>query len=339
MNDKKPCGHRQCACQLDLPCPLRVYLQMMKAGISRSKEFERKLLAPFTVTVGLKCGHSCLYCSTGAMVRTNEFFREADESPFDVGYAVVDPNTPDRVARDAARKRRRGMVILSHLTDAWSPEAQRYDLGRRCLEAILSESEWTVRILTKNAAVAEDFDIVEKYRDRVMIGVSITATPDSSDIIGIIEPNASPIHERMAVLKQASRLGLRTYAMFCPLLPGIADARRQIEHLVGFAVDVGAEEIFVEPVNLRGPNLQMVKRALEKHGYQAEAAAVDAIRHKQGWSAYAAELLSTVQQSVRSVWDIRRLRFLLYTSRLLPLYRACVERDCAGVVMLGKRAS
>lgn len=39
------------------------------------------------------------------------------------------------------------------MTDAWSPEAQEHDLGSRCLEAILAESAWMVRILTKNAAV------------------------------------------------------------------------------------------------------------------------------------------------------------------------------------------
>jgi hypothetical protein len=42
-------------------------------------------------------------------------------------------------------------------------------LGRKGLEAILSEPSGTVRILTKNAAVEKDFDIISKYRNSVFI--------------------------------------------------------------------------------------------------------------------------------------------------------------------------
>ena len=74
--------------------------------------------------------------------------------------------------------RRRGLVQICTTVDAWSPEAQQHHLGRRCLEAILAEPGWTVRILTKNAAVSEDFDLIKKHRDRVLVGLSLTATPD-----------------------------------------------------------------------------------------------------------------------------------------------------------------
>jgi DNA repair photolyase len=60
-------------------------------------------------------------------------------------------------------------------------------------EAILSEPGWTVRILTKNAAVVEDFDLIKKHRDRVLVGLSLTATPDRESVISVVEPFASPI--------------------------------------------------------------------------------------------------------------------------------------------------
>jgi hypothetical protein len=71
---------------------------------------------------------------------------------------------------------KRGLVQLC-TTDGWAPEAQEHDLGRRCLHALLGQPGWTVRILTKNAVVAKDFDLVGQHRDRVLVGLSLTAPP------------------------------------------------------------------------------------------------------------------------------------------------------------------
>ena len=82
---------------------MRVHTTLLKTGIQRTKEFEKKGLAQFAVNVGTKCGHGCLYCSTGAMLRVHGSFKAAGENPFTSGYANVDADTPARVARDAKR--------------------------------------------------------------------------------------------------------------------------------------------------------------------------------------------------------------------------------------------
>jgi DNA repair photolyase len=228
------------------------------------------------------------------------------------------------------------MVQLCTTVDAWSPEAQQYDLGRECLEAILAEPSWTVRILTKNAAIREDFDLIEKYRDRVLVGLSITATSDKSDIIKVIEPNASPIEDRTAVLKEAQARGFRTYSMFCPILSGISDSPDQIDELVKLSVHFGAEEIFAEPVNRRGKGLILTQAALKAKGHHDEAAHIEGIRHKENWSRYVARLIKNVQKSVRQLSDIRKLRFLLYPGGLEAQDLTRIKADDAGVIWLGK---
>jgi DNA repair photolyase len=110
---------------------MKTYYCSLKSGIVRTLEFAKKLLAQFAVNTGLKCGHSCTYCSTGTVIRTHKAFKELGLSPFDNNYALVDPDTPIRVAHDARSKRKRGLVQVCTLVDAWSPEAQKYDLGRR----------------------------------------------------------------------------------------------------------------------------------------------------------------------------------------------------------------
>jgi len=180
---------------------MQTYTYELSTGIRPTPEFAKKKLADFAVNVGLKCSHDCTYCSTGAMLRTHGAFKELGRSPFDSGYSIIDLDIPEKVAEDAKRKRNRGLVQLCTTVDAWAPDAQEHDLGRRCLEALLAEPGWTVRILTKNAGVANDFDLIKKYKDRVLVGLSLTGTRDKQDILSIIEPNASPISERFAALK------------------------------------------------------------------------------------------------------------------------------------------
>jgi len=316
---------------------MEIYTTRLRSGITRTKEFERKKLASFGVNVGTKCGHGCSYCSTGAVLRMNRSFKEAGRSPFESGYAIVDPDTPDRVTADARRhKRHRGLVQLCTLTDAWSPEAQEHNLGRSCLKAILDEPGWSVRILTKNAAVQKDFDIIEEHRDRVLVGVSITASSDQEHVISAIEPNASPISERIAVMTEAHARGLRTYAMFCPILPGIADSPEQIDQLVRMAVSFGAEEIFAEAVNARGPGLRKTQEALESHGHAAEAAAIAGIRRREEWCKYVVSVIAELQRSVRTHSHIDRLRVLQYPTALSTEAIAQIQADDEGVIWLGK---
>ncbi len=316
---------------------MRVHQYPLKTGISRTPEFEKKGLATHAVNVGTKCGHGCLYCSTGAVLRMHPSFCACGENPFAFDYAIVDPNTPDRVAQDAARIQERGLVQVCTLTDAWAPEAQEHQLGRRCLEAILCQPGWTVRILTKNGAVAGDFDLIERYRDRVLVGLRLTGTPDEEEILKVIEPYASPIRERMVALCEAHARGLRTYGMLCPFLPGIADDPEQIDELVRFACECGAEEIFAEAVNRRGRGLILVQEALAEHGYHPQAQAIATIRNRVRWSRYIVDVINRVQHSVRQFHDIGKLRFLLYPGDLTPEDLVRVRKDDAGVVWLGKK--
>jgi len=315
---------------------MEIHRCSLKRGITRTREFEKKRLAAYAVNVGTRCGHQCTYCSTPALVRMHPSFKEAGKSPFAQGYALVDPDTPDRVRREAARLRDRGLVQLCTITDAWAPEAQEHQLGRRCLEAILCQPSWSVRVLTKNAAVVKDFDVIERHKDRVLVGLSITGTPDQEQILKAIEPDASGIRERMAALRETRARGLRTYGMFCPMLPGIADRAEQIDELVEFACECGVEEIFAEAVNPRGRGLILTQKALAEQGFREQAEAVAAIRNRVHWSRYVTNLIQRLQGSVRRWYDINKLRFLLYPGGLTPDDLARVRQDDAGIVWLGK---
>jgi len=313
---------------------LRIHHYPLAAAIHRTPEFAKKRLADFSINVGLKCGHACTYCSSGAVLRCHRAFRELHESPFKNGYAIIDPDIPAKVAAEARRIHKRGVVQLCTTVDAWCPAAQEYDLGRRCLEALLSQPGWTVRILTKNAMVTRDFDLIERRRDRVLVGLSLTGPPRKDDILAVVEPNASPVSERMQALREAHERGLLTFGMLCPLLPGIADAPEHIEELVSFLEGCQVEEVFAEAVNQRGPGLKCTEEALQDAGFAGEANALAGIRRTENWSPYVADLIRDLQASLRHHGMAEKLRFLLYPTKLQPADKAHIEADDTGVVWL-----
>jgi DNA repair photolyase len=307
----------------------------MRRGISDSPEFAKKGLAHFAANVGVRCGHDCTYCSSRAVLRMQPSIRQAGERAFETGYSIVDPDIAEKIARDAKRMRNRGLVQLCTTVDAWAPEAQKYDLGRRCLEAILAEPGWTVRILTKNAAVARDFDLIEKHKDRVLVGLSLTSTPDRQAVLSVVEPYASPISERMAAMEEAHELGIRTYGMLCPLLPGIGDGPEQIDELVQFAAQCGAEEVFCENANARGNSLTLTERVLRENGFLVEAEAVLRVRSVEKRRPYVIDLLHNVQAAMRRHMSIDKLRFLLYVNAIGVNYQIQVQsNDDTGVIWL-----
>jgi DNA repair photolyase len=138
----------------------------------------------------------------------------------------------------------------------------------------------------------------------------------------------------MAALKEAHRLGLRTYGMLCPLIPGIANDPNQIDDLVQFVKCCGVEEVFCEAVNARGPGLRLTEEALRERGFAKEAEAVFSIRCRKKWSPYVGNLIADMQRAMRKHLTINMLRFLLYPTGLRKAELSDIQADDGGVVWL-----
>ncbi len=314
---------------------LKTYEYAMSVGISRSLEFEKKGLATHAINVGLRCGHGCVYCSTSSLVRTHKAFKAIGHTAFETGFCVVDPTTPERIRRSAQRLTSGDIVMMCNLTDAYSPEAQALELGRRCLEALLKESTCRVRLLTKNAAVREDYDLIEQYPGRVMVGFSITGLPEQENVIRLLEPNASPISERVAALQEAHARGISTFGMLCPCLPGIADSEDILNKMFGLVVGAGAVDVWLEPVNLRGPSLKRSEAVLRAAGRTQEADAVHSARKHSGWNIYARDFVLAVQNVARNFEGIN-LHVLLYRNQFNDDIVFELERNNFGLLWLKK---
>jgi len=284
----------------------------LTVDIQPAPEWTHKGLADYRFNVGTRCGHDCGYCSTGATYRMHKTYTNGSTRP------NIDLTSVERATKGAKKYRgKRGVIIFCPHVDGYSPEAVHYDLGQNCIQAFMNEPDWKVRVLTKSDAVVKDFGFFKQYRDRIIIGLSITATPDKQAMISEVEGGTASIQERMNAVTLADQAGLRTYGMLCPLLPRIADDFDQVLALVEFCKSHNAEEIWVEAINGRGKAFDNVSRALKSAGFDWEAAGIDSIRSQSGWSDYATQLALNAHKAVCQVYgNPDRLRYLLYPSKL-----------------------
>lgn len=154
------------------------------------------------------CAHACQYCYATFMKR---FTGHMDPWGSFVDAKVNAPEILRRQLRRAAR----GNVMLSSVTDPYQPVEAKYQLARKCLEA-LKEFQFPVSILTKSPLVTRDIDIISKIPDAE---AGLTITTDKDDIRKIFEPGAPAIAARIEALKKLHKAGISTYVFIGPALP------------------------------------------------------------------------------------------------------------------------
>lgn len=127
-------------------------------------------------------------------------------------------------------KKRQGSVWISGVCDPYQPLEVKYQLTRKCLK-ILTDHNWPVIIQTRSPLVLRDSDIIREVPD-IEVGFSITTADDS--IRKVFEPYAPPIEERLRALDELHRVGIRTYAMIAPILPGAELLAKALEGKVDY---------------------------------------------------------------------------------------------------------
>lgn len=124
------------------------------------------------------------------------------------------------VLREEVQHAPPGIVRFSPIvTDPYQPAERRFRVTRQCLEVLL-EAGFTPVILTRAARVADDLELLARF-PRAAVGLSIPTDDDA--MRELFEPGGDPIGERLAVLRQARALGVRTFAVVQPMLPMAPD--------------------------------------------------------------------------------------------------------------------
>lgn len=128
-------------------------------------------------------------------------------------------------------------VVLSGVTDCYQPIERKLKLTRQCLE-IASEANQPIGLITKNAMVTRDIDILESMAQQEKIRVNISLTTLDAELARKMEPRTSVPAARLRAIKELSEVGVPVNVMIAPVIPGMNDS--EIPKILEAIADVGA---------------------------------------------------------------------------------------------------
>jgi len=212
----------------------------------------KSALADYCINPYIGCQHACKYCYAESYTRRFSEHTEAWGNFVDIKI-----NAPIVLAREVKRKPK-GTVYISSLTDAYQPLERKYELTRKLLE-ILLQHQFPISIQTKSALVLRDLDLIRKFHE-CEVGFTITTLND--DIRKAFEPTSSSVEEKLQAIKQLKENGIKTYVFFGPILPYLSD--QNLEQHFHQIASAGVDYIYVDKLNLKPGLWDKLERFLLK---------------------------------------------------------------------------
>lgn len=237
------------------------------AIISESKLWKKRL-GDWVINPYVGCEHGCKHCYCPAMPGVK--FTNGGRSQREWGQYIFPKE--DLIARlkkelktfDPYKKSTswgQAYILLSFLTDCYSPVEAKLGLTREILKAVL-EAGHHVRIQTRSALVERDFDILTAYRDQVLLGTSLPYLEDR--LARILEPGATAPTRRVRMLERAVERGLHVYVAVAPVMP--FHRLDTVEKVLEKIAPLKPVEVFSEVLNPMDDNTSMMNEALAKAG-------------------------------------------------------------------------
>ena len=169
------------------------------------------------------CEHGCIYCYAR---NVHEYW----------GYSAgLDFEQKIIVKKNAARLLRKELmhpkwvclpIMLSGNTDCYQPAEQKYRLTRALLE-VCNEFNQPVGILTKNSWIIRDTDILQELSKKRLVSAMVSVTTFNEELRRVMEPRTTTARQRLKVIEDLSKAGIRTGVMMGPMIPGLNEHEMQ----------------------------------------------------------------------------------------------------------------
>jgi len=169
-------------------------------------------------------------------------------------FLDVKINASEVLAKELARKPKRGVVLLGSVTDAYQPVEQKYRITRTILK-ILLQHDFPVSVLTKSNLVVRDLDLFKQF-SQCEVGLTVTTTEQG--IARNFEPHSSTPKQRIEALDTLHRSGITTYAFIGPILPELTDLEA-----IFAAISGKVDFVMAESLNLRCGNWENIQDLLK----------------------------------------------------------------------------
>jgi DNA repair photolyase len=181
------------------------------------------------------CEHGCSYCYARP---THEYL--GMNAGIDFEARIMVKHDAAKLFREALcdPKWKPEMVMISGVTDCYQPIERKLKLTRSLLEVAL-EARQPIGIITKNALVTRDVDLLSELAQRNLVTVNLSITSLDSDLIGKLEPRTSRPEARLRAIEVLAQHSIPVGVMTAPIIPCLND--HEAPEILAAAMSAGAK--------------------------------------------------------------------------------------------------
>ena len=180
------------------------------------------------------CEHGCIYCYARP---THEYLGMSAGLDFETKIFAKHEAAALLREKLSSRGWRPQVVTFSGVTDPYQPLERKLRLTRACLE-VLRDFGNPFTIITKNALVTRDLDIIAPMARENLAAVMLSVTTLDAKLAANMEPRASHPARRLAAIEALACAGVPVGVMIGPVLPGLTD--HEIPAILEAAAAAGA---------------------------------------------------------------------------------------------------
>jgi DNA repair photolyase len=222
------------------------------------------------------CEHGCIYC-----------YARPSHSYLNLS-AGIDFETKLFAKTNAAELLRKELskpgyacspINLGANTDPYQPIERRYRITRSIIE-VLAEHGHPFTIITKNALVERDIDLLAPLAARQLVHVFVSVTSLDNRLASTLEPRASAPYRRLQAVATLNAAGIPCGVMVAPIIPMVTD--RYIESILEGAANAGARAAGYTVVRLPYELKDLFREWLALHVPERAAHVMSLIQQMRG---------------------------------------------------------
>ncbi|MDG2539726.1 PA0069 family radical SAM protein [Dyella jiangningensis] len=180
------------------------------------------------------CEHGCIYCFARP---SHSYLNLSPGLDFETKLRAKS-NLAEVLRHELSR---RNYVVspinIGSNTDPYQPIERRWKLTRAALE-VLAECHHPCTIVTKNAMVERDLDILAPMARENLVQVLVSVNSLDNHLAAKLEPRASAPHRRIKMIRTLAEAGVPVGVLVAPIIPALND--RDMEAVLEQAADAGA---------------------------------------------------------------------------------------------------